>query len=229
MKKIILLMLIFAGIADLAKTQTNKQFLDYFPTISKDSIIDTRPMMSLYYGIVDNNSFPDTIALKRFFNNNKRRMEYVEVDYNADDNIYIYTPLIKKVCPIYKIKYDSTHLVCYIIRSVVYLSLYDSLQDKFESSLIIANFADDFGNVYTHSTIFPNNYIAMVQVAEKSYYILLKIDYESKKFIEIKRVSINDGQSYNDIKHYVFNALGISEEGELLEENENSQETENKK
>jgi hypothetical protein len=228
MKKMILMLSIFAGVVNVAKTQTNKQFLDYFPTISKDSVVNTITIVNLDYDILEKNRFPDSIALRRFFDNNIDNMQAVEYGYNPDTQEDFVTPYIKRVYPIYKIKYNNTHLVCYIIESVIYLTQYNSLQDKFQASLIIADYSDDFGNVYTHSIVYPNNYIAMIQVNKKSYYILSKIDFEYRKFIELKRIDFDGTIEDHEIRHNVFNALGISEEGELLEENENSQETENK-
>jgi hypothetical protein len=56
-----------------------------------------------------------------------------------------------------------------------------------------------------------------IKVAEKAYYILSKIDYDTQKFIELKKVETNRDQSDNAIMNGVFGALGISEKGELLD------------
>jgi hypothetical protein len=58
-----------------------------------------------------------------------------------------------------------------------------------------------------------------VQSITKTYYILSKIDYDSQKFIEIKKIEADSNQSYYSIMNDAFEALGISETGELLEEN----------
>ena len=205
-----------------AKGQNSNKFLDYFPSISRDSTIRTRQQfVRLYYKIVDENSFPDSIALKRFFDNDPQKMEDMEIGYNVDDNTYIYTSFIKKVCPFYKIKNEKTYLLCYVIESVAYLSFYDSINNKIENTLIVSDFSDDLGNVVTHSIIFPNNNIVTVQIrSEKINYVLLRIDYKSHTFLELKKIETESNQSDDSIMDNSFDILGISKEGELLEPNE---------
>ena len=62
-----------------ASCQESKQLLDYFPNISNDSIIRTEQFVRLYYKTIDKNSFPDAIALKHFFDNNREKMEDVSI------------------------------------------------------------------------------------------------------------------------------------------------------
>ena len=110
MKKIILVSLLFIGNVNLANCQTNKQFLDYFSNITEDSIVNTIAIMNLDSDILEKNSFPDTIALKRFFNNDKSQLEDTAEGYNVDDNTYIYESIIKKVYPLYKLNRNNTSL-----------------------------------------------------------------------------------------------------------------------
>jgi hypothetical protein len=103
------------------------------------------------------------------------------------------------------------------------LTIYDFKNDKFENNFVVVDDSDDYGNWYTRSTIFPNNYIVTIRSAEKIYYILSKIDYEARKFVELKKVEATVCHSYNELESNAFEALGISRTGELLEDNEENQ------
>jgi hypothetical protein len=95
--------------------------------------------------------------------------------------------------------------------------VYNNQEDILESSFIIADSPDE-GDSYISGIIFPNNYIVTIQVAAKSYYILSNIDYDSRKFIELKKIEIDDEQSDYEIMNNVFNVLNISKSGELLDD-----------
>jgi hypothetical protein len=99
----------------------------------------------------------------------------------------------------------------------MYLTIYDYQNEKFESTFMLIDDSD--GVDIFISTIFPNNYIVTVQSIDKTYYILSKIDYGSRKFIELKKIEADSNQSYDSIMNDAFETLGISETGELLEEN----------
>ncbi|MDR2423294.1 MAG: hypothetical protein LBD59_01040 [Prevotellaceae bacterium] len=227
MKKIIIILLAVLYYTTVT-CQNEKSFTDYFPVIKNDSIISSVLLQKQYFKIVDINAFPDDVSLKYFFNNNKEKMQGEFEGYNADHNTYTYTTYTKKVYPLYVKKFNNTYIICYGLQSIVYLSFYNCATDKIENTFVVADFDDDPVDTYIHSIIFSNNYIAIIQVAEKSYYIFYKIDYENRKFMELKRVKFDSSQSDYEIKNNIFDALGISEEGELLEENEPGQETENK-
>ena len=94
--------------------------------------------------------------------------------------------------------------------------MYDYANDKFESTLMIGDFSDDM-DVFTRSTIFSNNYIVTVQSAEEAYYILSKIDYATRRIIELKKMEVDVNQPLRKLVDDSFEALGISKEGELLE------------
>jgi hypothetical protein len=165
------------------------------------------------------NALDTMVALHYFFDDNVEKMHDVEEGYNADENTYIYTLYTKRVCPLYKKRINKDlYLLCYFIKTITYLTIYDYANDKFESTFILIDDSDE-ADVFTRSTIFPNNYIVTVQSIDKTYYILSKIDYESRKFIELKKIETDSNQSYNTIINNAFEALGISITGELLEDN----------
>jgi hypothetical protein len=129
-------------------------------------------------------------------------------------------PYIKEIYPLYKIKHKDVYLLCYNLESVINLMFYDYKNDKIISVLTIGDDSDEYSNTYTYSLIFPNNNIATIEVSEKAYYFLSQVNYETRKFIELKRIETNRNQSDYAIMNNIFEALGISETGELLEENQ---------
>ncbi|MDR2008949.1 MAG: hypothetical protein LBQ22_00510 [Bacteroidales bacterium] len=198
-----------------ANGQDLKKILDYFPTLpSKDTIIDS----GYLWNMLDTKKEIDTVlTLKYFFNGNVDEMHDIFEGYNADENTYTYTPYTKNVYPIYKKKKNEyLYLLCYCLESVMYLTIYDYQNEKFESTFILIDDSD--GVDIFISTIFPNDYIVTVQSIDKTYYILSKIDYESRKFIELKKIEADSNQSYYSIMNNAFETLGISETGELLED-----------
>jgi hypothetical protein len=78
----------------------------------------------------------------------------------------------------------------------------------------------DFADISRRSTIFPNGYIVTVELSEKAYYILTEIDYNSRRFIELKRVEADGNQSDRRLMENAFETLGISREGNLLQPNQ---------
>jgi hypothetical protein len=222
MKRFFILMVMIVNTTN-ANSQNVKKILDYFSDLySEDTIMDSEYFIKLYRSDESEKNILDTtLALHYFFNDNVADMHDIEIGYNADENIDIYTPYTKKVRPLYKKLIDKdNYLLCYGIKSIMYLAMYNSQIDKIENNFVIVDIADDYGNWYTYSTIFPNNYILTLQVADKAYYILSKIDYESRKFIELKRIETTKNQTDDDIWNNAFNALGISRTGELLEGDE---------
>jgi hypothetical protein len=218
MRKILILIIALINVIS-ASCQNNKKLLNYFPDKDNNTtVIDTRYLIDIFYG--NKNVITDTIlALKYFFDNKVENMHDIEEGYNADENTYVYTPYTKKVCPLYKVKIKDVYLLCYGIKNYVYLTIYDYITDKFESTFTSVDDSDDYGNWYTRSTIFQNNYIATIQFYDKAYYILSKIDYDNKKFVELKKIEIDKNLSENEIKADWFYTLGISSKGDLLEDN----------
>jgi hypothetical protein len=209
----VLLIIAFTGCLN-AQGQNTKKLLDYFPDLqTKDTIITSRQL----WHAIPKNEMDTILALQYFFNNDVNQMHDIDVGYNMDDNIYIYTPYTKKIKPLYKVKEKDTYLLCYSISSVIYLTIYDCKNDKSGDVFIVVDETDY--NWSTHSTIFPNNYILTVNRENKAYYILSKIDYESRKFIEVKKIETNIYQDEDDLWENAFEALGISRTGELLEDN----------
>lgn len=208
-----------------ANCQKGKDFIDYFPNVKNDSIISSVLLQKQYFKILNINAIPDDVSLKYFFDNNKENMQGEFEGYNVDDNTYTYTTYIKKVYPLYVKEINNACIICYCLESIIYLSFYNYATDKIENTLVVADFSDDLGNAYTHSTILSNNYIAKVQVGwnasePEAYYILYKIDYKNRKFNELKRIKFDSTQiSDYEIKNNIFEALGISKEGKLLNSN----------
>jgi hypothetical protein len=200
-----------------ANCQGNKKLLDYFPDLPNENIILTTGTL---WKLNADNPLDTTIALKYFFDNDTEKMHDVYQAYNMDDNVYTDVPYVKEVYPLYKIKNKDIYLLCYKLESVTNLMFYDYKNDKIISVFTAGDNSDEYGNIYTYSIIFPNNYIATIQFYDQVYYILYKIDYNMKKFIEIKKVEVDPtDQNDNTIRSNLFYTLGISETGELLEEN----------
>jgi hypothetical protein len=198
-----------------ASCQDAKKLLDYFPSLqSNDAAINPNDL----WNMLDTKKEIDTIlTLKYFFNNNVDEMHNIFEGYNADENTYTYTPYTKTVYPMYKKRINEyLYLLCYSVESVINLTIYDYINGKFESTFTLINDSEEV-NVFM-STIFPNNYIVTVQSIDKTYYILSKIDYESRKFIELKKIESGSNQSYYSIMNDAFETLGISRKGELLED-----------
>jgi hypothetical protein len=206
--------------------QNKKTFLNNFPVLQNaDTIMKTIQFARMYYSKESEKNTLDTmVALHYFFDDNIKNMHDIEVGHNADENTYIYTPYTKTVRPLYKkIINKEIYLLCYGIESIIYLAMYNIQNDKLEDTFIIADLSNEAGT-FTWSTIFPNNYIVTayiitVQSTNKVYYILSKIDYEFRKFIELKKIETTPNQTYNDLESNAFKALGISETGQLLENN----------
>jgi hypothetical protein len=212
-----ILLIVFFCVFD-AQCRKNTTLLSFFPEIEKiDTVFETEVLLREWFR--SDREIDTLIALKHFFNNDIDEMHDVDVGYNPDDNEYMYTPYTKKVVPIFKIKRDLLYLLCYAIRPEMYLSIYDSKTDTIVSSCIIIINDPDRGGYMTWSTLFPNGYILTIQSEEKGFYILTKIDYVLRKFIEIKKIEFIQNKSDDKVEKEAFEALGISKKGILLESN----------
>ena len=212
MKKLIVLIISFGFLN--ASCLKSKHFIDYFPVMQNDSIFNTEIFQNDYYSIYEKRQFPDSMALKYFFNNNITEMQAVDEGYNVDNHTYTSTSYIKEVCPFFKKKSNDLYLLCYGIESVFYLTIYDDKNDKFINTLTISNFSEDVGDEVTHSIIFPNNLIVTLEYRDKVYCKLTKIDFKNHKFIEIKKLTANEGIDFKE----ALPILGINENGELLKD-----------
>jgi hypothetical protein len=220
MKKMTVFLLTFVVFLN-ANCQNEREFLNKFPVLKNtDTIMSFEQLMKMFYNSENEKNILDTVlALHYFFDNNVNEMHDIEEGYNADENTYIYTPYTKRVCPLFKKKInENLYLLCYSIKYIIYLTIYDYVNDKFESTFTLIVDSDG-GDVFTWSTIFYNNYIVTIQSIEKKYYILSRIDYESRKFIELKKIKAENYHSYDELKMNAFETLGISITGELLEDN----------
>jgi hypothetical protein len=199
------------------KCQNQKHFLDYFPDLqNRDTVINS----AYLWNMLDLKKEIDTIfTLKYFFDNKVENMHAIFEGYNADENTYTYTPYTKGVYPVYKNRENEyLYLLCYSIESVMYLAMYNIQNDVLVNTLIVADFSNE-RDQFIQSIMLPNDYIVTVQSIDKTYYILSKIDYESRKFIEIKKIKPSSVQSFHGIMNDAMKTLGISETGELLENN----------
>ncbi len=216
MKKIIVLLII--GISLLNASCQNSSFISHFPKIKNDSIFDTRENMNNYYYIFKDRVLPESVALKYFFNNDTSKMQTIFESYNMDENKYSYTRYTKKVCPLYKKRFENIYLLCYGIESVIYISFYNPENDKILNTLKISDFSDELGNIVMHSTIFPNNYIVTTQINNNVIYKLFKIDFDKLKFKELKKNTIEENnESQNKQFDNAYKLLGITKSGELME------------
>ena len=99
------------------------------------------------------------------------------------------------------------------------MSIYDSDLDTIISSYIVSDYTDEHGDQVTHSIIFPNNYIASVEIkwGGDYFYKLLKIDIDKKEFVLIKNIKFtNRNTSVEEVFKKTYQILGINEKGELM-------------
>jgi hypothetical protein len=216
MKGFFILIIAFTNVIN-ASCQDTKKLSDYFPDVQNENInMNTGNLWRLNTG----NPLDTVIALKYFFDNDTKKMHDVYQAYNMDDNVYTDVPYIKKIYPLYKIAVKNVYLLCYKLESITNLLFYNYNDDKIITTFMIGDDSDEYGNIYTYSVILPDNYIATIQFYDKVYYILYRIDYEAKKFIELKKIEVDPANSNDtEIKSNLYDALGISEPGELLENN----------
>jgi hypothetical protein len=214
----------------IAKCQNNK-LLSYFPLIDNDSIIHTGDDITSRYGSVcgkfEDAPVPDSITLKYFFNNDTSNLYFQASTYDYDNNTFSYGIVKKDFCPIFYKKYNkNTFLLCYYILEIIYLSFYDITNDSLLSSYVVSDCTDENGNIVTHSIIFPDNYIATIEIRDedpkypkiKVFYRLVRINYKDKKFEIVKQKNVfEDPQEYEKYYEKVYNILGINKRGELIE------------
>ena len=214
MKKIGIFILVFFLISNI-KCQSTKNLLNFFPDIKKnDTIINTVNLLNAFYR--SQHEIDERLSLKYFFHNKIEEMYDVEEGYNSDENSYTYTKYIKKVTPIFKTEKDTLSLLCYGIKSKIFLSIYDIKNDNIISTLLIVEDSDEPDN-YIHSVLFSNDFILTIQCREKGFYTLTQIDYLSKEFIKMKEIEFDLNQSDNTINKKAFEILGISKKGELFD------------
>lgn len=218
MKKILFnIILIAIGLNVLSQ---ERHLLSYFNKIKEDSIVNTRKMhlAELCSRFYDHN-VPDSITLKYFFDNDTANLYFEYEGYNVDDHTYTYFRQKKLVCPFFYKRHEGYYLLCYDIDNLTSLSIYDAKCDKILSSYVVGDYTDEYGNQVTHSIIFPNNYIASVEIKYGGdvFYKLLKIDIDNKTFVLIKSIKTYGGDiSDQEIYKRTYEILGINEKGELI-------------
>jgi len=215
------LIIIIFLITKISVFSQQNELLKYFSSIKYDSIITTRKMNKVnicakFY----ENPVPDSITLKYFFNNDTTNMYYEMEDYSPDFDKWTSEVIKKTVCPFFYKKCNEFYLICYDISNIIYLSFYDLNHDTIISSYIVSDYTDEYGNEVTHSIIFPNNYIASVEIKWSGdyFYKLLKIDIDKKEFVLIKNIKFtNRNTSVEEVFKKTYQILGINEKGELFQ------------
>jgi len=216
--KVFIITIVF--LVNLTSYSQENKLLKYFLIIKNDSIINTGKMhiatlCSKFY----KNPVPDSITLKYFFNNDTANMYYEVEDYSPDFNTYKTEVVKKLLCPLFYKKQKDIYLICYDIDNIIYLSMYDIKQDTIISSYVVSDYTDEHGDQVTNSIIFPNNYIASVEIKWNGdyFYKLLKIDIDKKEFVLIKNIKFtNRNISVNEVFKKIHQILGINEKGELI-------------
>lgn len=218
MKRILYIIILIAIGSNVIAQE--RQLLSYFTKIKEDSIIDTGDDILMRIGNLCDKYIPDSITLKYFFNNDTANMYYEKEDYSPDFDKWNTKIIKKNVCPLFYKKNREYYLLCYKIISIIYLSIYDAKRDTIISTYIVSDYTDEYGNQVTHSIIFPNNYIATVEIIpialnnSKVIYKLVKI--EGQNFNIIKKVEIKKEETEQVVYKKVYERLGITEKGELI-------------
>ena len=218
MKKI-LIKIIFISLY-LNSTGQESKLLSFFSLIKNDSIINTRYIKYKGAYFCDKfykNNVPDSITLKYFFGNDTANMYYEMEDYSPDFDRYTSEVIKKIVCPLFYKQFDRYYLICYKIVHIIYLSIYDIKRDSIISSYIVSDYTDEHGDQVTHSIIFPNNYIASIELkwGGNVYYKLIKIDLDRGYFSVLKNIeALGTNKPYDEIYKNVFEILGINQKGE---------------
>lgn len=217
MKRVIII-----AILSICVLSVNSQsLLSYFHFIENDTIINTGDDILSRIGVLclkfRDNPIPDSITLKYFFNNDTTNMYYEMEDYSPDFDKWTSEVIKKTVCPFFYKKYNEFYLICYEISNIIYLSFYDLKHDTIISSYIVSDYTDEYGNQVTHSIIFPNNYIASIELkwGGNVYYKLIKIDLDRGYFSVLKNIeALGTNKAYDEIYKNVFEILGINQKGE---------------
>jgi hypothetical protein len=179
-------------------------------------------------------SIADALSIYYFFGSNKENLYAIGEAYNMDDNTYAEVTYKRIVEAIFS-KTISNHvkILSYWLDGTNYLAIYNIAKDSIVSTYPFCIFPDE-GESFTHSILFPNNYIFNVATTEKTRIKLIEVDTVSGQFIEHKNIIMEEIMIVEDISiinekyQKALKVVGISEEGELLEENENSQDAGNK-
>ena len=218
MKKI-LIKIIFISLC-LNSIGQGSKLLSFFSLIKNDSIVNTRYIKCRGAYLCDKfykNNVPDSITLKYFLGDDTANMYYEVEDYSPDFNTYKTEVVKKLLCPLFYKEYGTKFLICYEIDNIVYLSIYDIEKDIIISSYIVSDYTDEHGDQVTHSIIFPNNYIASIELkwGGNVYYKLIKIDLDRGYFSVLKNIeALGTNKAYDEIYKNVFEILGINQKGE---------------
>jgi hypothetical protein len=196
-----------------------KDLLSFFYDIPKDSIVNT-----LDFGrkSIRGKNIADTVSIYYFFENNKGNLYATGEAYNMDDNTYTQVKYKRIVEAIFS-KTISKHLqiLSYWLDGTNYLAIYNQTNDSIISTYPFCIFTDGAGESFTHSILFPNNYIFTVETAEKTRIKLIETDTVKKQFIEHKNIImegimiIEDMLPANGKYQKALRLAGISEEGKL--------------
>ena len=210
--------------------QTNC-LLPFFEEIQKDSTVNT---LYFFRENIHGEDIPDSVSVYYFFNNNKEKLYAIGEAYDMDDNTYTEYQYKRIVTALFSKTTDTVTLLSYWLDGINYLAIYNRLKNRIVSTCTFDIPTEGAGEAFTHSILFPNNYIFTIETVEKTRVKLIEIDPVNERFIEHKNmimentIYIEDMSSVNEKYQKALELAGISDEGELLEENKNTQDTENK-
>jgi len=208
-------------------TGQTHNLLSFFEEIQRDSTVNT-----LDFGLknISGKDITDSVAIHYFFNNDKGKLYAEEEAYNMDDNTYKVVRYKRTVEAIFSKKIDTINILCYWIDAVNYLAIYNKTKDTIVSNYPFCVLNTAAGETFTHSVLFPNNYIFSIETTDdtttKTRAKLIEIDCVNERFIERKNVVLEsaiiiENMDSNDEKYKrALNSVGISEKGGLLMPNQ---------
>ena len=202
--------------------------LSFFKEIQTDSIVNTLDFGQKNIYKID---IADPISIYYFFNNDEENLYDTGEAYNMDDNTYTKVRYKRTVTAVFSKTIDSITILCYWLDRVNYLAIYNKTKDTIVSTYPFCIYTVAVGESFTHSMLFPNNYIFSIETTDETTVNtkvkLIEIDYVNDRFIEHKNVMmesaiyIEDMQLNNEKYQRALELVGISKTGELLEKIDN--------
>jgi hypothetical protein len=195
--------------------------LSFFNNIRQDSIINTSDFgnKNIQWEIID-----DSLVIRHFLSNKEEDLYYTVEEYNMDNNTYSNVIYKRKVFGLFSKKIDSSSvLICYYMDGVYYLSIFNMAINSIVANYKFGEFPDE-SESFTQSILFAN-YIFTIETTEKTRAKLIEIDYINGKFNEHKNIIMDDFMIIEDMSpnnekyNKALKLAGISETGELLEDN----------
>jgi hypothetical protein len=203
-------------------TGQKHDLLSFFDNIKQDSIVN-----SLDFGLknIFQKDITDSVSIYYFFENNEDNLYGIGEAYNMDYNTYTEVKYKRTVTALFSKKTNKFVILCYWIDEINYLAIYDVTRDFIVSTYPFCKPTTGQGEDFLHSILFANNYIFTIETTEKTRIKLIEIDYINGKFNEHKNIIMDDFMIIEDMSpnnekyNKALKLAGISETGELLEEN----------